>query len=152
MDLSPMSSPRDLPQRRRHRLAAPLYAATEYAYYFTVCARHHGVPFGNRQLADMVINSLLWTKNRYQWLLFCYCLMPDHLHFVCQLTEQNMKSINAGARGVKPKGVLDHLGRFKSYTTSQSWQLGFRVPSGRRAATIAFWTSIARSSKWSSTC
>jgi REP element-mobilizing transposase RayT len=119
-----MSLPHERPQRKNHRLTPAVYAATEYAYYFTVCARHQGAPFRNPQLADTVIDSLLWTKNRYRWLLFCYCLMPDHLHFVCRLTEQDVKEINAGARGVQPEGVLEHLGRFKSYTTSQSWKLG----------------------------
>ena len=119
-----MSLPHERPQRKNHRLAPVVYAATEYAYYFTVCARHQGVPFRNPGLADAVINSLLWTKNRYQWLLFCYCLMPDHLHFVCRLTEQDVKEINAGARGAQSEGVLEHLARFKSYTTSQSWKLG----------------------------
>ena len=99
---------------RRHRLRI----------LFHCLARHQGEPFHNPQLAETVIDSLLWTKNRYQWLLFCYCLMPDHLHFVCRLTEEDVKQIHAGARGVHPEGVLDHLGRFKSHTTSESWKLG----------------------------
>jgi hypothetical protein len=61
-----MSSPRELQPRKRHRLAPAVYAATEYAYYFTVCARHQGEPFRNPQLADTVISSLLWTKSHHQ--------------------------------------------------------------------------------------
>jgi REP element-mobilizing transposase RayT len=48
--------------------------------------------------------------------------MPDHLHFVCSL--DNSKPINAGARGVVPEGVLDHVARFKSFTTRESWKVG----------------------------
>lgn len=120
-----MSSPDELRQRKRHRLAPAGYATTEYEYYFTVCARHQGEPFRKRDLADAVVDALLWTKNRYQWLLFCFCLMPDHLHFVCRLTENKVRQVNAGAGGLQDEGVLDHLARFKSYTTSQSWKLGF---------------------------
>jgi REP element-mobilizing transposase RayT len=123
-----MSSPSRLPQRKHHRLAPATYAATEYAYYFTVCARHQSQPFRNAQLANTVIKSLLWTRDHYHWLLFCYCLMPDHLHFVCRLTEQDEKQIDRGGRAAHPEGVLDHLGRFKSYTTSQSWKLGLTGP------------------------
>jgi putative transposase len=54
--------------------------------------------------------------------------MPDHLHFVCRLTDADVKFVNAGARGMQPEGVLDHLGRFKSFTTNASWKLGFRGP------------------------
>ena len=115
----------DKPDRKRHRLPMAIYAATEYEFHFTVCARHQGSPFANKSLADKVIESLLWTRSNYHWLLYCYCLMPDHLHFVCRLTDRELKMMNAGARGIVPEGVLDHLGRFKSFTTSVSWKLGF---------------------------
>jgi REP element-mobilizing transposase RayT len=121
-----MAEPIDRPERKQHRLAPSAYATTEYEYSFTVCARHHRQPFLNSHLADEVINSLLWTRNQYRWALFCYCLMPDHLHFVCRLTNEDVKLLNTGARGVQPEGVLDHLGRFKSFTTNKSWKLGFR--------------------------
>ena len=28
--------------------------------------------------------------------------------------------------GIVPEGVLDHLGRFKSFTTNAAWKFGFR--------------------------
>jgi REP element-mobilizing transposase RayT len=115
-----------LPQRKLHRLAPAAYATTAYEYFFTVCARQQGQPFRNPQLAATVVQSLLWTRQRYQWQLFCYCLMPDHLHFLCRLTEANSRLLNAGARGFQPEGALDHLGRFKSFTTRASWKLGLR--------------------------
>src|SRR5205823_4364582 len=60
--------------------------------------------------------------------LFCYCLMPDHLHFVCRLKEDQVRIVNAGARGLHVEGVLDHRARFKSYTTTQSWKHGLVGP------------------------
>ena len=113
------------PQRKSHRLEPRLYASTEYEYFFTVCARHQGEPFRNEKLAAEVIKSLLWTRQQYRWQLFASCLMPDHLHFVCRLTDPEVKIINAGARGMLPEGVLDYLGRFKSFTTNVSWKFGF---------------------------
>jgi len=107
-------------------LAAKAYATTDYEFHFTVCARHQGEPFRNPSLAKTVIDSLLWTKEHYHWLLYCYCLMPDHLHFLCRLTESDVKLVKAGARGTVVEGVLDHLARFKSYTTNQSWKFGYK--------------------------
>lgn len=115
-------------ERKKHRLPMEVYATTRYEFFFTICARQHGSPFLNESLAGEVIDSLLWTRNQHQWLLFCYCLMPDHLHFVCRLTDADLKWLNAGARGVVPEGVLDHLGRFKSFTTSRAWKLGYQGP------------------------
>jgi putative transposase len=116
--------PKQQPSRKRHRLPLELYSLTEFEFYFTVCARHQGEPFSKPGLADEVIKSLLWTRAQYKWQLFCYCLMPDHLHFVCRLTESDAKVLNAGARGMQVEGVLDHLARFKSFTTNASWKLG----------------------------
>jgi REP element-mobilizing transposase RayT len=115
-----------------------VYAKSEYEFFFTVCARHQGTPFNDESLATTVIDSLLWTRSHYRWLLFCYCLMPDHLHFVCRLREDQVKLVNCGARGIQVEGVLDHLARFKSFTTNRSWKLGLSGRSGKRAATTAF--------------
>ena len=121
-----MSEEQTPPQRKQHRLAMSAYAATEYEYYFTVCARHQGEPFRDGALAQIVIDSLLWTRANHRWLLYCYCLMPDHLHFVCRLTNKEVRLVNSGVHGVRVEGVLDHLARFKSYTTNQSWDLGVK--------------------------
>ena len=60
--------------------------------------------------------------------------MPDHLHFVCCLTRSEGRATNAGARGALPEGVLDHLARFKSFTTSESWKLGHQGPLWQRSS------------------
>ncbi|MEX2142036.1 MAG: transposase [Pirellulales bacterium] len=121
-----MNDPAKPPLRKSHRLSAAVYATTDYEYHFTVCARHQGQPFTNEQMAESVIDSLLWTRTKRNWLLFCFCLMPDHLHFVCRLTDKEVRLINHGVRGYQPEGILDHLANFKSYTTNQSWRLGFQ--------------------------
>jgi putative transposase len=124
----PSQSNPDRPNRRLHRLSPAVYARSDYEFFLTICARHHGTPFLNDRLAKAVIDSLLWTRDHHRWRLFCYCLMPDHLHFVCRLKEDQVKVVNCGARGFQVEGVLEHLARFKSYTTSQSWKLGCRGP------------------------
>jgi REP element-mobilizing transposase RayT len=117
-----------LPQRRLHRLPSPIYSKSEYEFFFTVCARHQGTPFTNVAVVKEILDSLFWTRDRYEWFLFCYCVMPDHLHFVCRLKEDQVKVVNGGVRGFQIEGVLDHLARFKSYTTTQSWKHGLSGP------------------------
>lgn len=124
--ISTMPTDSNLPDRKLHRLPPAVYATAEYAYSFTVCARHHGKPFQEQSLADEIIRSLLWTKRQYNWLLFCYWLVPNHLLFVCRLNADSRSLINRGSQGAIKEGVLDHLARFKSYTTTLSWNHGFQ--------------------------
>ena len=108
-------------ERKKHRLPMESYAASDCEFFFTICARHHGEPFTNPELAKAIIDSLLWRRRFHNWMLFAYCLMPDHLHFLVQLPPTQIRYINAGARGIVPEGILDHVGNFKKYTTTQIW-------------------------------
>lgn len=108
-------------ERKLHRLPAERYTMSDCEFFFTICARHHKSPFLNNSLARDIIDALLWRKTRHHWRLFCYCLMPDHLHFIVQLPEILRPLRNGGARGVALESILDQVGDFKSYTTSQLW-------------------------------
>lgn len=114
---------RDLTQRQRkkHRLPMEYYTASDCEFFFTICARHQGEPFTNPALAKEIVDALLWRKRHHNWTLYCYTLMPDHLHFAVQLPPHQIRSLNAGARGIVPEGILDHVGNFKKYTTTQIW-------------------------------
>jgi REP element-mobilizing transposase RayT len=108
-------------RRKNHRLTMECYAASDCEFFFTLCARHQGKPFANAELATAVVESLIWRKQQHGWLLFCYCLMPDHLHFILKLRPHEIKYFQAGGRGLVPEGVLDQVGNFKKYTTTQIW-------------------------------
>lgn len=114
---------RDVVERRRksHRLPMECYAASDCEFFFTICARHQGEPFAAPALAAAIVDSLLWRKHHHNWTLFCYCLMPDHLHLLLQLPPHEIRYIDGGARGIVPEGILDHVGHFKKYTTTQIW-------------------------------
>lgn len=108
-------------RRKKHRLPLECYSASDCEFFFTLCARHQGKPFADLALANAIVESLLWRERKHEWMLFCYCLMPDRLHFILKLTHHEMSYINAGARGLVPDGVLDQVGNFKKYTTTQTW-------------------------------
>ncbi len=111
----------DYPERRRHRLPMAYYTDADHVFMFTLCARQHGSPFARGSLATAIVDALLWRKTHHAWTMFCYCLMPDHLHFVVRLSRDEKRLYNAGARGWMPAGLLDQIGAFKRYTTTQIW-------------------------------
>lgn len=113
------------PTRRGHRLPQSVYGSASHAFSFTICAVDDNRPFADAALAQAVIDSLLWTRTKYEWRLFVYCLMPDHLHFVGRLKQDSSELVNLGARGYSRLGVLEQVARFKTFTTNAYWRLGF---------------------------
>jgi REP element-mobilizing transposase RayT len=109
------------PNRKKHRLPMECYSLSDCEYFFTLCAHHQGTPFTDATLAGAVVESLLWRRSQHDWMLFCYCLMPDHLHFIVKLPPREIRYDKAGARGRVPEGVLDQVGNFKKFTTTQVW-------------------------------
>ncbi|MHB9133692.1 MAG: REP-associated tyrosine transposase [Armatimonadota bacterium] len=109
------------PHRKSHRLDLPQYSLSEHEYFFTICARHQKTPFTDPALAAAIIDALMWRRQKHHWRIFCYCLMPDHLHFILQLQEAELRLRNGGIRGFALESTLDQVGDFKSYTTSQIW-------------------------------
>lgn len=110
------------PERKRHRLPMEAYSASDCDFFITICAHDRAaVPFLRQTIANAVVESLLWTKQHNNWTLHCYCLMPDHLHFIARLPDTPIKYLDAGARGVVSEGILDHIGNFKKFTTTQVW-------------------------------
>jgi REP element-mobilizing transposase RayT len=107
-------------ERKKHRLPLEYYASSDCEFMFTITMRQ-GQPFRRAELAQSVVQSLLWRKRMHRWTLYCYCLMPDHLHFVVRLPPSEVRLLNGGARGIVPEGILDQVGNFKKYTTTQIW-------------------------------
>ena len=107
--------------RKTHRLPLERYSATDCDFFFTICARHQGKVFLDDALARRIIDALLWRRDHHDWHLFCYCLMPDHLHFILRLLVEDARILNGGIHGPRTVGVLDQVGWFKSYTTTQCW-------------------------------
>ena len=116
------------PVRKIHRLEIDRYASDESKFFFTLCARGNRKPFENPALANAIIESLIWRKKKHNWTLFCYCLMPDHLHLIIRALERRLEICNAGVRGRIEKSLLEEIAEFKSYTTRIWWKHGGKGP------------------------
>jgi putative transposase len=99
------------PMRREHHLASDVYTDPGYAFFLTLCARRHVEPFRNQPLAAAVVEAIEHRRKRRLWKVYGYCLMPDHLHVVVQITSD--------------RSLYDVVAQFKSITTRASWSHGF---------------------------
>ncbi len=121
----------DLERRRNSlRLAAFDYSNPHHVFFVTTCARQLHQPFAKSALAEQIIESLLFLSRRQDWRLYCYCLMPDHLHMA-----------------LSPEPGRDDLARlmqrFKSFTTRLAWRHGYRGALWQRG----YYDHIARRDK-----
>jgi REP element-mobilizing transposase RayT len=96
-----------------HRLAGFDYADPDHAHFLTICSRLNTAPFIDVRLAGEVVASLDWLRANRGLLLYAWCLMPDHLHLLLRPGDRQ-----------RPLGAL--IGALKSFTTRQSWGLGYR--------------------------
>ncbi len=101
---------RDRPQRKRLRLQHFDYSNPNYVYFVTLCSDKQTKPFSNLKLAEEVIACLHYRRDGGDIKLYCYCLMPDHLH----LALSPRKSLS----------VSEIIKSFKSFTTKLSWGYG----------------------------
>ncbi|MBL7119164.1 MAG: transposase [Dehalococcoidia bacterium] len=101
------------PRRKALRLKDFDYSIPDHVYFVTACARHLPQPFQNEILAQKVIDCLVFIRNTKGIRLYCYCLMPDHLHLAL-----SPSSLSGSISGV--------LKEFKSYTTRLGWEQGVK--------------------------
>ena len=100
-----------VPKRKRLRLEHFDYASPNYVYFLTICADPSKSPFNNTELAKEVIGSLNYQREKKQIELYCYCLMPDHLHLLLSPYV-----------GIDIPEVIQ---QFKTFTTHLSWKFGY---------------------------
>jgi len=87
------SGKQDEPYRRRNRrprLDPYVYGRSGYAIHVNITT-HDRIAFfqDNDDLARTVISALHETAQFKGVVLLCYCLMPDHLHFVVRVERED---------------------------------------------------------------
>lgn len=101
----------DRPLHPRIRLASFDYRSRDHTFFVTLCTHERKPVFRNAEIAQMVVDALLWKRNQGQILLHAYCLMPDHLHALLQVNGERLSL-----------GVV--MGGIKSFTTRSAWNAG----------------------------
>jgi REP element-mobilizing transposase RayT len=126
-----------------YRLTDHDYSDSSYAYFVTLDTKIKAVednspvvpacPFTScPDLRKQAIQSLLFYREQGKWLIFAYCLMPDHLHLL--VTPQDGANLSS------------LIGNYESYTTRTAWRYGVIGSFWQRS----FYDHILRSSEDSS--
>ncbi len=103
------------PKRRKSiRLEGFDYKGSAYVYFITICTHDKQNFFGNANVAKIIKDEIEFRMiNEIK--LFCYCIMPDHLHMLLSLTEEYTDKGEGKSVG---KGTLKNwVSAFKRYTS-----------------------------------
>lgn len=99
---------KDLPRKNSLRLSGFDYSLKR-AHFVTIVAQNRQRFFNDKRIADLTVKCLLDLRERYNFNLYQYCLMPDHFHAVIGIGDSAM--------------TLGRIcGDFKSLSTKEFWK------------------------------
>jgi REP element-mobilizing transposase RayT len=117
---------KEFKQRKQVHLKGFNYSSNEYVFFITICTAENKPYFSNPDICKVILNELDYRHTQKEIKIFCYCIMPDHLHMLISL-EKNYKE-KIGAFGERT--LQNWVSAFKRYTSRE----------GRRMYNIhAFW-------------
>ena len=72
--------------RHPPRLHSSVYIGAAQ-YFLTICCDNRRALLNDDECRQLVLNELRRTSNDLRFAIIAYCLMPDHLHVVCEAEE-----------------------------------------------------------------
>jgi putative transposase len=100
-----------LQPRKSLRLKGFDYTSKAYVYFVTTCTADKQPYFLDSRMAKMIEDGMEFRRAKKEIKLYCYCIMPDHLHRLLSLTDSFQKSLQ------------DWVSAFKRYTTKASYEV-----------------------------
>jgi len=102
----------ELIERKNPRLKDFDYSSLQ-AYFITICSLDRKQYFENGAFKQAVINCLKEEKERTGFLVYVYCLMPDHMHLLLSPPGDGLS-------------VSRFIGGFKSKANRIAWEFGIK--------------------------
>jgi putative transposase len=83
------------------------YAAGNHVCFITICTADKKPFFMDAGIAGAIVDCMEYRRKCNEIILFCYCIMPDHVHMLLSL-----------APGYS-KGLIDWVSGFKRYIANE---------------------------------
>ena len=98
------------------------YTGGSYFYFLTLCAADKKPLFKDAEIARFIIDEMELRRNRDEIILFCFCIMPDHVHMLLSLSKGYQKRLINWVSAFKRYSAKIIR---KSYGVEQLWQKNF---------------------------
>lgn len=106
--------------RKNIRLEGFDYKGSAYVYFITICTHDKQHFFSNFKVAN-IIKDEIGHRMINETKLFCYSIMPDHLHMLLSLTENYTKK--GADKSVGKRTLQNWVSAYKRYTSRIANQL-----------------------------
>jgi REP element-mobilizing transposase RayT len=106
------------PLKKIH-LDSSLYKIPGWVYFVTIVSNFKTPYFLKERFNNEIIDCLKEEREKMRCKIYAYCLMPDHLHFLC------------GTKGGEIS-VLDFVSQFKGKSTRIGWRYNIKGPLWQR--------------------
>lgn len=100
------------------------YKGSAFVYFITICTADKQSYFSNDKVAKIVADEMEFRRMNKEIKLFCYCIMPDHLHILLSLTDDYCRGCSTnspigslGERTLQERTLQNWVSAFKRYTT-----------------------------------
>ena len=104
---------KEFKQRKQLRLKSFNYASNSAPFFVTICTANKQPYFIDPNISGEVVCELEYRRTTGEIGLFCYCIMPDHIHLLISLEENYIKK--PGAFGERT--LQNWVSAFKRYTS-----------------------------------
>lgn len=102
-----------LSQRKQTHLRNFDYKGSGWVYFITICTANGQLYFLNEKITKIITDEMEFRRINQEIKLFCYCIMPDHLHMLLALTDSYLKSLQnfvAAFKRYTSKAIHDLFG------------------------------------------
>ena len=112
---------------KKIRLDSSLYSKPDWVYYITIVSNFKKQYFLKDELNMKIIECLKQERKRCGCKVFVYCLMPEHLHFLCSVRFYPNKYAHKGLHYQNKKpSIIDFVNQFKGKSTVIAWKYGIK--------------------------
>jgi REP element-mobilizing transposase RayT len=86
---------------RKHIRLKDFAYKTGYVYFATICTLDRQPHFNNKDLAEFIVSAIDFYINNNTVNVYCYCIMPDHIHLLLSLNDNYPKDLSVWVSSFK---------------------------------------------------
>lgn len=109
-----------------HRLRKGRSSIQHQAYFVTTAVKGRMPVFSDPELAAVVLDALKWLDQTASMVLEAAVVMPDHLHFVAVLNNENLHQVLHSLKSYTAKRLNSKLGRQGEFWQPQYYDHAIR--------------------------